>query len=266
MIDLKFDAANNQLTCLFAGKYLSNSCPPVAKKIEKKLTELVGAHVPGKVDENLKIIFDLEKVEFLSSVFLRIVLMTAKRVKKGNFSLVKANPFIRELIRSSGLDQLLADTSYSIESHLRETRVFEPDKSFAKSARLNSLKEYEDLHRASIANPEEFWAGQAQKHLVWSKPWDKVLEWNLPDVKWFSGGQLNACGNCLDKHLGTSIGNKAAIIWEGEPCSAGRPGEERVLTYNQLYREVCRFANVIKRHGIAKGDRVLIYMPMVPEA
>ena len=266
MVDFSFDAARNQLTCLFAGKYLSDKCPPVAEAIEKNLAGLIGPAAPGKPDEKLKIVFDLEKTEFLSSVFLRIVLMTAKRVKKGNFTLAKANPFIRELVRSSGLDQLLADTSYSIESHLRETRAFPPGKSFSESARLNTVGEYEKLYQASIDKPEEFWGDQARKHLVWSRPWDKVLEWSLPDAKWFSGGKLNACVNCLDRHLGTPAGNKAAIIWEGEPCSAERAGEERVLTYNQLYREVCRFANVLKRHDIARGDRVLIYMPMVPEA
>jgi len=267
MVECKCDAAARQLTCLFAGKYSSENCPVVAETIDKQLTDLIGKPVPGQPDESLKIIFDLEKVDYLSSVFLRIVLMTAKRVKKGNFALVKANPFIKEMIRASGLDQLLADaSSFSIESHLHETRVFAPDKSFTGAARLKSVAEYETLYRASIEKPEEFWAGQAQKHLVWSKTWDKVLEWNLPDVKWFSGGQLNACVNCLDRHLNTPLANKAAIIWEGEPCSADRPGEERVLTYKQLYHEVCRFANVLKQHGIAKGDRVLIYMPMVPEA
>src|SRR4029077_8885789 len=96
--------------------------------------------------------------------------------------------------------------------------------------------------------------------------WKKVLQWKLPFAKWFVGGRLNVSYNCLDRHLGTPTANKAALIWEGEPASAGKPGEERVLTYKQLHREVCLFANVLKRNGLKKGDRVIIYLPMVPEA
>ncbi|PYJ84897.1 MAG: acetate--CoA ligase [Verrucomicrobia bacterium] len=98
------------------------------------------------------------------------------------------------------------------------------------------------------------------------KPWKKVLQWKEPFVRWFVGGQLNVSHNCLDRWLDTPTANKAALIWEGEPATDGKPGEERVLTYKQLHREVCRFANVLKRNGIRKGDRVLIYLPMVPEA
>jgi acetyl-CoA synthetase len=102
--------------------------------------------------------------------------------------------------------------------------------------------------------------------LIWFKPWKKVLQWKEPFAQWFTGGQLNVSYNCLDRHLGTPMANKAALIWEGEPAGAGKAGEERTLTYKQLHREVCLFANVLKRHGIKKSDRVLIYLPMVPEA
>jgi acetyl-CoA synthetase len=101
---------------------------------------------------------------------------------------------------------------------------------------------------------------------VWFKKWNRVLEWNEPFAKWFDGGRLNVSVNCLDRHLGTHTANKAALIWEGELAGAGKAGEERTLTYKQLHHEVCRFANALKNHGVAKGDRVLIYMPMVPEA
>src|SRR5213075_2093425 len=97
-------------------------------------------------------------------------------------------------------------------------------------------------------------------------PWKKVLQWKEPFAKWFVGGELNVSFNCLDKHLGTPTANKAAIIWEGEPATDGKPGEERVLTYKQLHREVCRFANVLKQNGLQKGDRVIIYLPMIPAA
>ncbi|MBA3964041.1 MAG: acetate--CoA ligase [Chthoniobacterales bacterium] len=147
----------------------------------------------------------------------------------------------------------------NIESHLKETRVFQPSPAFAKKARIGSLTKYRRLYRESIAHPEKFWAREA-KELTWQKPWNKVLEWKAPFAKWFVGGRLNVAENCLDRHLHGSRRNKAAIIWEGEP------GEKRVLTYQQLHRDVCRFANVLKRNKIGKGDRVIIYLPTIPEA
>ena len=156
--------------------------------------------------------------------------------------------------------------STGIESVLNETRVFAPPKEFAKRAHIKSLSEYRKLYEESISAPEKFWGKRAKEELVWFKPWTKVLEWKEPFAKWFVGGQLNVSYNCLDRHLGTATANKAALIWEGEPAASGTPGEERTLTYKQLHHEVCRFANVLKRHGVGKGDRVLIYLPMVPEA
>ena len=125
---------------------------------------------------------------------------------------------------------------------------------------------YKKLYNESIKSPEKFWGEQARKELVWSKPFNKVLQWKEPFAKWFLGGKLNVSVNCLDRWLDTAVANKAALIWEGEPATDGKPGEERVLTYKQLHREVCRFANVLKRNGLGRGDRVIIYLPMVPEA
>jgi acetyl-CoA synthetase len=153
-----------------------------------------------------------------------------------------------------------------ITSLSHEDRVFPPPKEFARAAHIKSLREYRLLYNESIRSPEKFWARQAKQELVWFKPWTKVLQWKAPFAKWFIGGKLNVSFNCLDKHLDTPTANKAAIIWEGEPATDGKPGEERTLTYRQLHREVCRFANVLKRNGLRKGDRVLIYLPMVPEA
>ncbi len=147
----------------------------------------------------------------------------------------------------------------NIESHLKETRVFKPAHSFAKNARIGSLEEYRRLYRESIAKPDKFWAREA-KELTWQQPWKTVLEWKPPFAKWFVGGKLNVSENCLDRHLTGPRRNKAAIIWEGEP------GEKRTLTYQQLHRDVCRFANVLKRNKIKKGDRVIIYLPTIPEA
>jgi acetyl-CoA synthetase len=154
----------------------------------------------------------------------------------------------------------------NIESILQEARVFPPPKAFSQRAHLKSLAQYRKLYRESIQSPEKFWSRQAKAELVWSKRWTRVLKWDEPYAKWFVGGQLNVSYNCLDRHLETPRANKAALIWEGEPASLGKPGEERTLTYKQLHYEVCRFANVLKRNGIKPGDRVLIYLPMVPEA
>nr|MBA3543565.1 acetate--CoA ligase [Chthoniobacterales bacterium] len=147
----------------------------------------------------------------------------------------------------------------NIESHLKERRVFKPAPAFAKKARIGSLQQYRRLHRESIRSPEKFWAREARE-LTWQKPWKKVLQWKAPFAKWFVGGKLNLSENCLDRHLHGPRRNKAAIIWEGEP------GEKRTLTYQQLHRDVCRFANVLKRNKIRKGDRVIIYLPTLPEA
>ena len=147
----------------------------------------------------------------------------------------------------------------SIESHMVENRVFKPAKEFAKKAHVSSMDEYRSLWKKSVRNPEKFWGGLARE-LDWRKKWKQVLEWKAPFAKWFIGGKLNVAENCLDRHLHGPKKNKAAIIWEGEP------GESRTLTYAQLHREVCRFANVLKRNKVKKGDRVLIYMPMIPEA
>ena len=158
------------------------------------------------------------------------------------------------------------DISTNIESVLQEARVFPPPKAFARRAHLKSLTQYRKLYRESIQSPEKFWGRQAKAELVWSKRWTRVLKWEEPYAKWFVGGQLNVSHNCLDRHLDTPRANKAALIWEGEPAAPGKPGEERTLTYKQLHHEVCLFANVLKRNGIKPGDRVLIYLPMVPEA
>jgi acetyl-CoA synthetase len=142
-----------------------------------------------------------------------------------------------------------------IEALLEESRVFPPPDEFRRQAHVASDEVYERASR----DPEGFWAERAAD-LRWIRNWDRVLEWNAPHSKWFVGGQLNVSDNCLDRFLGTATANKAALIWEGEP------GDERVLTYRQLHREVCKFANVLKSLGIGKGDRVAIYLPMIPEA
>jgi acetyl-CoA synthetase len=148
-----------------------------------------------------------------------------------------------------------------INSLLKEDRVFAPSAEFSASAHIKSRADYDRIYKQSVQDPEGFWAEIASE-LHWFKPWDKVLEWNEPFAQWFVGGQTNISYNCLDRHLSGEASwrkNKAAIIWEGEP------GDQRTLTYQQLHREVCKFANVLKGLGVEKGDRVAIYMPMIPE-
>jgi acetyl-CoA synthetase len=147
----------------------------------------------------------------------------------------------------------------NITSVLKETRLFPPPRDFAAQAHIKSAAEYEKLWNRAKDDPDSFWAEQAAT-LHWFKKWDKVLVWNEPHAQWFVGGKLNACFNCLDRHLNGPRKNKAALVWEGEP------GDSRVLRYQDLHREVCKFANVLKKLGIKAGDRITIYMPMIPEA
>ena len=146
----------------------------------------------------------------------------------------------------------------NIESVMHEGRVFPPAEAFAAQAHVGSMTELEALRSEASADPDKFWARMAEE-LHWFKRWDSVLKWDPPHAEWFGGGKINLSYNCLDRHLQSSRRNKAAIIWEGEP------GDQRTLTYQQLHSEVCRFANVLKGLGIESGDRVALYMPLIPE-
>ena len=141
-----------------------------------------------------------------------------------------------------------------IEALLKEDRSFPPPPAFAASAVINDP----DIYARAAKDPEAFWAGFASE-LEWLQPWSKVLDWNPPDARWFVDGKINVAANCLDRHARSWRRNKAAFIWEGEP------GDRRTLTYFDLYRQVCQFANVLKKLGVKKGDRVALYMPLIPE-
>jgi acetyl-CoA synthetase len=156
------------------------------------------------------------------------------------------------------------DATGVIHSVSREARRFPPPPAFTKNALLNDAAAYEKAYRRSIEEPEAFWAETAKAELAWMKPWTKVLDWQLPWAKWFDGGELNVSANCLDRHLATR-GDKIALVWEGEPQPGGKI-EEVKLTYRQLHAEVCKFANALKGLGVVAGDRVAIYLPMIPEA
>jgi len=148
-----------------------------------------------------------------------------------------------------------------VASMADEKRIFEPSDRIKMSAYIRSLEEYQKLYQRSTSDPEGFW-GELAEQLDWYKKWDKVLEWDFkkPEIKWFAGGRLNASYNCLDRHLNSWRSNKVALIWQGEPME-----ENRIFTYQQLHYHVCKFANVLKKFGVKKGDRVSIYLPMIPE-
>ncbi|KUG27803.1 acetyl-coenzyme a synthetase [hydrocarbon metagenome] len=153
-------------------------------------------------------------------------------------------------------------TSEKIESMMHEDRLFEPPMAGRENAYIKSLDEYRAVYKRSMEDPEGFWSDRTTELLTWYKKWDKTLEWSFdtPDIKWFAGGELNVAYNCLDRHLENGRRNKAAIIWQGEADK-----DVRVYTYQMLHDEVCRFANVLKKMGVKRGDRVSLYLPMVPE-
>jgi acetyl-CoA synthetase len=152
-----------------------------------------------------------------------------------------------------------SDSSGVIHSMSREGRKFPPSAAVKARALLSDQAEYDRLYARSIQDPDAFWGEIARKELTWTRPFTKVLEWKSPWARWFDDGELNLSANCLDRHLATRA-DKVALLWEGEP------GEERRLTYAELHADVCRFANVLKGLGLVAGDKVAIYMPMIPEA
>jgi len=155
----------------------------------------------------------------------------------------------------------MSDKSSSIESMMNELPIVEPAEWVRAKAHLSSMDEYQAMYDRSVNDPEGFWADQAEEYLHWHKKWDKVVEWEFdtPSVEWFVGGQTNVSYNCIDRHLTTARRNKTAIIWEADDGTTGS------YSYQSLYFKVCKFANVLKKHGIKKGDRVAIYLPMIPE-
>jgi acetyl-CoA synthetase len=148
----------------------------------------------------------------------------------------------------------------TIESILQEERLFQPSPAFSSTAYISSLADYQHLYDRAVADPESFWGELAAQELHWFQRWDKVLDWQPPFAQWFVGGKLNLAYNCLDRHLTDGRAEKIALLWEGEP------GDSRQFTYAELHRLVCQMANGLKQLGVQKGDRVGIYLPMIPEA
>lgn len=152
----------------------------------------------------------------------------------------------------------MEQTTSTLTSLSKEKRIFKPKEPFSGRAYIKSMAQYKKMYNESVRNPEKFWSNIAQD-LYWFKRWKKVLEWKIPHSKWFVGGKTNIAYNCLDQHLSSWRRNKAAIIWEGEN------GDTATWTYQQLHTQVCKFGNVLKMLGVKKGDRVCIYLPMIPE-
>jgi len=158
---------------------------------------------------------------------------------------------------------MVSKESSSVVSSLIEKRVFNPTQEFMENAKISDLHQFKQMWRDSIEKPDEFWAGMAEEHIEWFKKWDAVEEYDLEYnffIRYFRGAKLNASYNCLDRHLRGWRRNKAALIWQGEPFE-----DSRTYTYLQLHREVCKLANVLKGRGVKRGDRVTIYLPMIPE-
>src|SRR5262252_11133445 len=142
---------------------------------------------------------------------------------------------------------------------MAQPNVYPPSPEFVKRARVSGMDAYRELYRDALDKPETFWGGLAEKELFWFQKWSHVFEWHPPEVKWFAGGKTNIAYNCIDRHLTTHRKNKIALLWEGEP------GDQRAISYQELHRLVCRFANVLKARGLKTGDRAIIYMGMIPE-
>ena len=142
---------------------------------------------------------------------------------------------------------------------MADANVYPPSSQFVQQANVQGIEAYRELYRKAAETPEEFWGELARQELAWFREWSHVFEWDPPFAKWFAGGKINASYNCLDRHLATARRNKVAILWEGEP------GDQRFITYQELHRLVCRFANVLKGRGLKAGDRAIVYMGMVPE-
>ena len=147
----------------------------------------------------------------------------------------------------------------TIDVTLKETRKFDPPPAFERQAAIKRA-ELEGLRKRAADDPEGYWS-EAARELEWTRPWDRVLDWQPPHAQWFLGGQLNASTNCLDRHLRAGLGAKTALRWEGEPS-----GEKSAWTYSELHAQVERFTAALRGLGLKKGDRVAIYLPMIPEA
>ncbi len=257
---VKFNAyiAHNSLVYCFIGKMDTE----ISTKLSEFVVEKLKYSLSKEFDKNTaKVIFDLNETTFVSSFFLRVCFVALKEIAPGNFSIINASQQVNSILKMSGLEKVT-----KILNKEEDVKIFYPSQEFSNNAHIKSIAEYKNIHSNSIENPVQFWGKIAKENIEWYEDFNDVLEWNLPKAKWFLDGKLNVCYNCVDRHLNTEIADKIAIIWEGEPTINDEPIEKKYITYRQLHQEVSLFANVLLELGVKKGDRVIIYMPMIPEA
>ena len=233
-------------------------------RLDSTQSAAIAAPLAERIRQACKpVIFDMEEVSFVSSAFLRICILTAKSMEAGSLQVVNTSPMIKKVFKLAGLDGSLLKVSatHGAEVAAPHQALYPVAPDRAADALLGPA-DYETRYRRSLSDPAGFWSDMAHEFLEWSKPWEETCQWDFGTarIQWFQGGQLNVSVNCLDRHL-KRYGDRTAILWEGD-----EPGTQRELSYRQLHEQVCRFANVLKSQGVAKGDRVAIYMPMIPEA
>ena len=207
------------------------------------------------------LVLDMEEVSFVASAFLHLCILAAKIVGADHIRMINVSPMLQKVFKIAGLDSHITMTAGSFSPLKPRQEPIYPVSMAAEAGALITPTRYRDMYARSLDDPDGFWAEQATRFLNWDKPWNQVSQWDFhtAHIEWFRGGRLNVSVNCLDRHL-TDHGDRIAILWEGD-----EPGEQRQLTYRELHEEVCRFANVLKSQGVRRGDRVCLYLPMIPE-
>jgi len=241
---------DNTLVIRLIGRMDSTHCAVIHDPLVARIT------AAGK-----SVVLDMEEVSFVASAFLHLCILAAKIVGADHIRMVKVSPMLQKVFRIAGLDSHITITASSFSPPKSRQEPIYPVSMAAEAGALITPARYRDMYARSLGDPDGFWAEQASRFLTWDKSWNQVSQWDFhtAHIEWFRGGRLNVSVNCLDRHL-AEHGDRIAILWEGD-----EPGEQRQLTYRELHEEVCRFANVLKSQGVRRGDRVCLYLPMIPE-
>jgi len=241
---------DNTLVIRLIGRMDSTHCAVIHDPLVARIT------AAGK-----SVVLDMEEVSFVASAFLHLCILAAKIVGADHIRMVNVSPMLRKVFRIAGLDSHITMTASSFSPPKSRQEPIYPVSMAAEAGALITPARYRDMYARSLGDPDGFWAEQASRFLTWDKSWNQVSQWDFhtAHIEWFRGGRLNVSVNCLDRHL-AEHGDRIAILWEGD-----EPGEQRQLTYRELHEEVCRFANVLKSQGVRRGDRVCLYLPMIPE-
>jgi len=238
------------LVVRLAGRLDSTVCAELHQPLLDRIT------AAGKA-----VVLDMEDVAFVASAFLRLCILAAKTVGSGRIRMINVSPLLKKVFKIAGLDRQIAMTAGSFNPVQPTHEPVYPVSRDAKAGALITAERYQALYARSLADPDGFWADLAGEFLHWDHPWDRVSQWDFRTARiaWFQGGRLNGSVNCLDRHL-AERGDQVALLWEGD-----EPDQQRRLTYRELHEQVCRFANVLKAQGVRRGDRVCLYLPMIPE-